>query len=78
MRPTNAIAITINDTIYTDTHPLPDDILAHELTHVRQWKQLGKLRFITTYLKELLTHGYWNNRLEQEAIEAQLKATYET
>jgi len=64
-------------------------LLAHEAVHVRQWQQMGTIRFIFTYLGEYLrirregtnTHDpYKGISLEQEAIavEKRLLAALET
>ena len=46
-------------------------LLAHELTHTRQYERLGGLRpFLRRYLWECLTVGYHEAPLEWEAIEA--------
>jgi len=39
----------------------------HELTHVKQYMQLGLFRFLVLYLYETAVKGYWNNRFEVEA-----------
>jgi hypothetical protein len=43
----------------------------HELCHVRQYKQHGYWGFILKYLWESLQKGYYNNRFEVEAREAE-------
>ena len=46
-------------------------LLAHELTHTRQYERLGGIRpFLRQYLHECLTVGYHEAPLEWEAIEA--------
>lgn len=64
-----AHAVTLGRTIIV--HPrftLDDRLLAHELVHVRQWRQdpLFPLRYTLATLR----HGYWNNPYEVEAREA--------
>lgn len=39
----------------------------HELTHIRQFKQYGFLKFILLYLFESIRNGYYNNKYEVEA-----------
>lgn len=39
----------------------------HELTHVQQYQQLGKLKFLFCYLIESIRKGYYHNRFEQQA-----------
>lgn len=46
-------------------------LLAHELTHTRQYERLGGLQpFLRQYLRECLTDGYLLAPLEQEARDA--------
>ncbi len=46
-------------------------LLAHELTHTRQYERLGGVRpFLRQYLHECLTDGYLFAPLEQEARDA--------
>ena len=46
-------------------------LLAHELTHTRQYERLGGIRlFLRQYLRECLTEGYLFAPLEQEARDA--------
>lgn len=42
-------------------------LMAHELVHVDQYKRLGMLRFLLTWIFEYVTKGYWNISLEKEA-----------
>lgn len=47
------------------------NLIAHELTHTRQYETLGGVRpFLRRYLEECLTHGYFAAPLEIEAREA--------
>ena len=65
-----AAAVTLGRTIVV--HPdvrLSRRLLAHELTHVRQWEE-DRL-FPLRYALESLRRGYWNNRYELEAREAE-------
>lgn len=41
--------------------------VCHELVHVKQYAQLGMLRFIILYLLESFKKGYENNRFEVDA-----------
>lgn len=43
----------------------------HELCHVRQFQQNGFLPFIAQYVWESIKHGYYNNKYEVEAREAE-------
>lgn len=67
-------ALTLGDTIYVRAPGylspyVPDGIalLAHELCHVKQFRRLGRLRFLLRYLREWLSHGYNGISLEVEA-----------
>ena len=44
--------------------------LAHELCHIRQFREHGYFRFLWLYLKESYKVGYYNNKYEVEAREA--------
>jgi hypothetical protein len=48
-------------------HPL----VIHELEHVRQFRQYGFLRFCVLYLWESIRRGYYNNRFEVAARQAE-------
>jgi len=72
----NRVAIVLGNTIYlwgvTEADFMRDKKwLAHELTHVQQFTQYGKLRFIVMYLWESLQHGYHNNKFEKEARDSE-------
>lgn len=43
----------------------------HELCHIRQYKELGFFRFIALYLWESMKKGYYNNKFEAEARQAE-------
>lgn len=45
----------------------------HELCHVEQYRRLGFMRFIVLYLWDWMHKGYYNNRFEKEAREAEKK-----
>ena len=45
--------------------------LAHELCHVRQYKQYGFFRFLFLYTLESIRKGYYNNSFEVEARKAE-------
>ncbi|WP_181305194.1 hypothetical protein [Rufibacter sp. XAAS-G3-1] len=47
--------------------------VAHELCHVRQFKEHGYLKFLWLYLVESLHVGYYNNKFEVEARMAGVK-----
>jgi hypothetical protein len=44
-----------------------DGWLAHELCHIRQFKEHGFFRFLWLYLLESMRVGYYNNKYEVEA-----------
>lgn len=46
--------------------------LKHELCHVEQFKKYGFIGFIMRYLWESLKKGYYNNKYEVEARDAEL------
>lgn len=61
-----AAAVTLGRTIVLNPDArLTRELLVHELTHVRQWREdaLFPLRYTLATLK----HGYWNNPYEVEA-----------
>ena len=43
----------------------------HELCHIKQFKQHGYICFIVKYLVESMRTGYYNNRFEKEARQAE-------
>lgn len=43
----------------------------HELCHINQFKQHGYVGFIVKYLWESIRKGYYNNRFEVEARQAE-------
>lgn len=45
--------------------------LRHELRHIEQYMQYGFARFISTYLFESIKRGYYNNKLEADARQAE-------
>ncbi|MGI8927855.1 MAG: hypothetical protein ACR2H0_00110 [Candidatus Limnocylindrales bacterium] len=74
----NWTAITIGSRIFS-WRALDTAELAHELTHVKQWKHYG-LSFIVRYLMESRRAArgggdrYFDNKFEKEAAEAGEKA----
>jgi hypothetical protein len=48
-------------------------LLAHECTHVRQYRERGAPRFVARYLVEAMRHGFAHDRhpLEQEPLAVQ-------
>jgi hypothetical protein len=65
-----AAAVTLGRTIVVDRDvPLTPRLLAHELEHVRQWRQVPL--FPLRYTLESVRRGYWNNRFEVQARAAE-------
>ena len=61
-----AAAVTLRRTIVVNPGvPLTPSLLAHELTHVRQWRD--DFLFPLRYTLSSLRHGYHNNPYELEA-----------
>lgn len=74
------VAFVIGNTIHlhnvTKEYFLTDAAwLRHELCHVRQFKEHGYLPFIFKYLLESLRNGYYDNKYEVEAREAENSLT---
>lgn len=59
-------AITFGNTIFYFDE-ITEQILMHELVHVRQYKELGFFGFLKKYLKEYKEKGYSSISLEIEA-----------
>jgi hypothetical protein len=58
--------------------PLTESLLAHELAHVLQWRDLGVWRFMYRYLSFFLRHGYQAHPLELAARRAETDEFYLT
>ena len=70
------VAIVIGKTIYLHNTSKQEFLkderwVKHELCHVRQFKENGYLPFIAKYLLESIRKGYYNNKYEVEAREAE-------
>ena len=70
------VAIVIGSTIHLHNTSKEDFLkdkrwVKHELCHVRQFHQNGFFTFIAKYLWESIKHGYYNNRFEVEARNAE-------
>jgi hypothetical protein len=70
------VALVIGKTIHlhnvSKQHFLKDiRWVKHELKHIEQFRQYGIARFLCLYLIEWVKHGYFNNRFEKEAREAE-------
>ena len=75
---TTSVAIVFGNTIYlwnvTKQQFLKNDRwVLHELEHIRQYRKLGFLSFLFSYLYEWVRKGYYNNRFEVEARRAEEK-----
>ncbi len=72
----NAVAVVLGKTIHlygsTKENFLADERwVKHELCHVNQFAEHGYIIFIFKYLWESLRVGYYNNKFEREAKEAE-------
>jgi len=70
------VAIVIGKTIYLhntskQTFLNDDRWLKHELCHIKQFQQNGFFIFIVKYLWESIKNGYYNNKFEVEARNAE-------
>lgn len=66
------VAIVIGSTIYLHQIKKIDFLnskkhFAHEMCHIKQFAEHGKIRFLFLYLIESIKNGYWNNKYEIEA-----------
>ena len=70
------VAIVIGKTIHL-YHVSKQDFLKdekwvkHEMCHINQFKKFGLLTFIIKYLAESMRSGYYNNKYEMEARNAE-------
>lgn len=72
-----AVAIVIGNTIHLSNTTKEEFLqnekwLKHELCHVKQFEQYGFFNFIFKYLKESIKSGYFMNKFEVEAREAEV------
>lgn len=72
----DSVAMVLGKTIHlynsTKENFLNDERwLKHELCHVKQFKEHGYFMFMVKYLWESLRKGYYNNRFEVEARNAE-------
>jgi hypothetical protein len=64
----NFAGLTLGYGIFIRQDAFSHGLIAHEFRHVRQFEQAGSLAsFLTRYITEFLTYGYWNAPLEVEA-----------
>lgn len=72
----DSVAMVLGKTIHlynsTKENFLNDERwLKHELCHIKQFKEHGYFMFVVKYLWESLRKGYYNNRFEVEARNAE-------
>ena len=75
------VAMVLGNTIYLSGVKKEEFLrnqpwVAHELCHIRQFKEHGFWRFLWLYLLESFRHGYYNNKYEIEARQAGSKAAW--
>ncbi len=73
---TKSVAIVIGHTIHLHNTCKEDFLnnkcwLNHELCHIRQFEEHGFFGFIAKYLIESVKRGYWMNKYEVEARQAE-------
>ncbi len=73
---TRAVAIVIGHSIHLHNTTKQEFLsnktwLLHELCHVRQYQQHGFFGFIAKYIWESIKNGYYNNKFEVEARNAE-------
>ncbi len=66
--------VLLKQSLSTDAYSV---LLAHELVHVRQWKELGARRFLSSYLadfvKGLKTHRSWRAAYRSIGLEVEAR-----
>ena len=70
------VAIVIGKTIHLHNTSRQEFLkderwVKHELCHVKQFQQYGFIPFLAKYLWESIKNGYYNNKYEVEAREAE-------
>lgn len=73
---TKAVAMVLGKTIHlyntTEAEFLQDEKwVKHELCHIKQFKEHGYFLFLVKYIWESIRKGYYNNRFEVEARNAE-------
>jgi hypothetical protein len=73
---TRSVAMVMGKTIHLHNTSKADFLknerwLKHELCHIRQFKEHGYFIFVIKYLWESLRKGYYQNRFEVEARQAE-------
>jgi len=69
-------AIVLGNTIFLHNTSKKDFLLnerwlKHELCHIAQFRQYGYVNFIFKYLYETIRKGYYKNKFEEEARQAE-------
>ena len=72
----NNMAIVLGSTIYLHQIKKIDFLnskkhFAHEMHHIKQFAKHGTICFLFLYLIESIKNGYWNNKYEIEARDAE-------
>jgi hypothetical protein len=72
----SSVALTIGSTIYLHNSRKQEFLnnnrwVRHEMAHVQQFRKYGFWTFIYLYLLESLKSGYYQNKFEIEAREAE-------
>jgi hypothetical protein len=72
----NNVAMVLGNTIHLHNTSRQEFLLneswvKHELCHIKQFKQYGYFMFTIKYLYESMKVGYYNNKYEIEAREAE-------
>jgi hypothetical protein len=73
---TKAVAMVLGKTIHLHNTTKADFLqdekwLKHELCHIKQFKEHGYVGFLIKYIWESIRKGYYNNRFEVEARNAE-------
>lgn len=73
-----SVAMVLGNTIHLHNTSKKDFLqntawVKHELCHVQQFRQHGFFMFVIKYLYECIKAGYYNNKYEVEAREAENK-----
>lgn len=73
---TNNVAMVLGKSIYLSGVRKENFLqnkawVAHELCHIKQFRQYGFFRFLGLYLIESLRVGYYENKFEREARAAE-------
>lgn len=64
----NMVGMTFGHGIYIRQGSLSNRLVSHELRHVYQYEAAGSVAaFLATYLQQIVTVGYANSPLEQDA-----------